>query len=287
MSVLLRLAFLCCLSSALAQTMEFAGVYVTGMTVIGRPGPDSSCPPIVWIVTPNTPAAEAGIKPGDRLLAVDGHRGLDVAQARPFLRTKDPTPTTIELDGQHGPYTVTVGGVKASSLYEREGWKLTPDGSLFPKNATEAEIQRVSKMSGEPAEKVFPVGHYPANLDLYYPGFEVFVWKEPKPMMVGGIEDGPARKAGVHYGDAIVSVNGLSPRGKSLAELEQLFRSPKPAAMTLVIDRDGIPMTFVFELARASEVAEENHKRMYKGRMIPSVIPPAYLRCFEAPAKPH
>jgi hypothetical protein len=124
MSVLLRLAFLCCLSSALAQTMEFAGVYVTGMTVIGRPGPDSSCPPIVWIVTPNTPAAEAGIK-------------------------------------------------------------------------------------------------------------------------------------------------------------------PKPAAMTLVIDRDGIPMTFVFELARASEVAEENHKRMYKGRMIPSVIPPAYLHCFEAPAKPH
>lgn len=157
------------------------------------------------------------------------------------------------------------------------------DGNLFPIDATDAEMKRVAAtgVGPPPNQKVFSVGHYPANLELYYPGFEVFVWKEPQPMTVGGMEDGPARQAGVHYGDAILSVNGVNPRGRSMAELEQLFSSPKPTRMTLAIDRDGTIKTFTFELARASDVAEANHKRIYDGRMIPSVVPPAYLHCFE------
>ena len=282
---LICLAIVCCLAATLVQAEESpADEYVTGMTLIGKPGADSTCPPIVWWVEPDTPASKAGIQPGDRLLAIDGHRGIDVMH---LLRTKDPKPSTIELDGEHGSYSVTVTRIRASVLYEQEGWKVEPNGILFRKNATEAEIQRVSKVGREPpaSEKVFSVGHYPANQDLYYPGFEVFVWKDPQPMAVGGIEDGPAQKAGVHYGDAIVSVNGINPRGKSMAELEQLFSSPKPATMTLVIDRDGAKNTFTFELDKASDVAKANHKRMYKGRMIPSVIPPDYLRCFEVSPK--
>jgi C-terminal processing protease CtpA/Prc len=281
------IVIVCCLCAS-AQPQSFDD-YVTGMTVIGKQASDSSCPPIVWTVQANTPAARAGIRPGDRLLGIDGHRGIDAVEARRFLRTKDSKPITLELEGEHGAYGVTVERIKASVLYEKEGWKVGPDGGLYPKDATEAEMVRVSKINSEPptAEKVFKVGHYPANLELYYPGFEIFVWKEPQLMAIGGIEEGPARAAGVHYGDSIVSVNGIDPRGRSIEELERLFSSPKPTAMTLVIERDGSTKTFTFELVKASDVAQLNYKRMHKGRMIPSVIPPAYLHCFDAPPKPH
>jgi hypothetical protein len=220
------------------------------------------------------------------VLAIDGHRGIDIVQARPLLHTQDPKPSTIELDGAHGSYTVTVGRIKASVLNEREGFKQGPDGGWYPRNATEAEMQRVSKFKETSAiEKVFPVSHYPSNLELYYPGFEIWVWKEPQPMTVGGIEHGPAWNAGVHFGDAIISVNGVNPHGKSVPELEQLFSSLKPAMMMLVIDRDGAIKTFAFELAKASDVAAANHKRMYESKMIPSVGPPAYLHCWETPQK--
>jgi C-terminal processing protease CtpA/Prc len=277
----------CCLLSGVSFAQDRLNVddYVTGMTLIGKPGAGPTCPPLVYFVEPDTPAAKAGIQPGERVVSIDGKPVTDIVQARPLLRTSDPKSSTIELEGERGPYTVTVGRIAYSVLYERKGWKRGPDGDLYPKDATTAEIERISKMHGEPSTKVFTTGHYPANQELYYPGFEIFVWPEPQTMTVGGIEEGPAKAAGVHYGDPIVSVNGVNPRAKSLAELEQLFSSPTPATMTLVIDRDGETKAFKFQLAKASDVAAANHKRLYKGRMIPSVIPAPYLHCFEPVAR--
>lgn len=271
-----------CLVCDASQALDI-GVddYVTGMTLLGA---CPACPPMVWFIQPDTPASKVGIQPGDRLLAIDGKPVTDIVQARPLLRSSEPKTSTIELEGNRGVYTVAVGRIPNAVVYERNGWKRGPDGNLYPKDATLAEMQRISKIHGEPSTKVFTTGHYPANQELYYPGFEIFVWPEPQTMTVGAIEEGPARAAGVHYGDPIVSVNGVNPRGQSLSKLEELFSSPTPATMTLVIDRDGERKTFQIQLAKASDVAAANHKRLYKGRMIPSVVPALYLHCFE-PAK--
>jgi C-terminal processing protease CtpA/Prc len=255
--------------------------YVTGMIVLAKPDAGPACPPIVWFIQPDTPASRVGIQPGDRLRAIDRKPVADIEEARRLLRTIEPKSSSIELEGERGVYTVTVERIRNSVLYERNGLKRGPDGSLYPKDATPAEMQRISKMHGEPNTKVFTTGHYPANQELYYPGFEIFVWPEPQTMTVGGIEEGPAKAAGVHYGDPIVSVNGVDPRGKSLAKLEKLFSNPTPATMTLVIDRDGETKTFKLQLAKASDVAAANHKRLYRGRMIPLVVPASYLHCFE------
>jgi len=262
--------------------------YVTGMLIVGKVGAASSCPPIVWRVRSDSPAAKAGIKRGDRLVAIEGHH-MDVEQAWPLLHANDPRPVTLTLEGDGGEYTVTVGRVKESVLYEKEGLKLGPDGGIYPKDATATEMRRISQITAEPpaSEKVFPIGHYPSNLDLFYPGFEIFVWKAPLTMTVGGIEDGPGAKAGVHYGDSILSVNGIDPRGKSMAELEQLFSSPKPAKMTLAIDRDGELKNFSFELEKASDVAAANYKQRYQNRMIPSVVTQAYLHCWDMSSNAH
>ncbi len=285
----LWITFVCVISAGFAPCQDFkVDAYVTGLTAVGKAGDASSCPPIVWSVAPDTPAAKAGIQPGDRIIAIEGHRGLDVLQARPFLRTENPTPVTLELEGERGLYTVTLARIKASVLYEREGLRIGPDGGLWAKDATEAEIQRISKQGPEPpnSRKVFPVDHYPANLELYYPGFELFVWEDPKSITVGGLEDGPARRAGIHYGDQIISVNGVDPNGRSISELERLFSSTHPSTMNLVVDRDGTKKTMTFELAKASEIAKWNHKKLYDGHMIPSVVPEAYLHCFSAPKAP-
>jgi C-terminal processing protease CtpA/Prc len=100
---------------------------------------------------------------------------------------------------------------------------------------------------------------------------------------VWAMEDGgPARKAGAHHGDVMISVDGVNPLGKSVPELETLLSSSGPKAMTLVIDRDGITKTFKFDLIKAADLMRQNKKRFYEGKIIPSVIPDAYLHCFES-----
>lgn len=272
-----------CVARVLAQHSS-ADEYVTGMTVVGRPGAGPDCPPIVWQVTPDTPAAQAGIQPGDRLLSVDGHRGSDIRDfgtLRPLLHAKDSKPSTIELEGQHGVYRVTIGRVKQSVLFERGGWKIGPHGILYRLDATDAEMKRANRPEPPASSIVFPT-HYPNNPELYYPGFEAFVWQEHPEIAVGGIEEnGPALKAGVHYGDVIVSVNGVNPLGKSIAQLELLFSSPKPATMKLVIDRNGVVKTFVFDLVKTADLLRQNKNRLYQGEIIPLDVPEAYLHCFE------
>jgi C-terminal processing protease CtpA/Prc len=271
-----------CVAHVLAQHSS-PDDYVTGMTVVGRPGAGPDCPPIVSWVEPDTPAAEAGIRPGDRLVAIDSHRGSDIREfstLRPLLHTKDSKASTIELEGEHGAYTVMVGHVKQSVLFERHGWKIGPNGILYRLDATDAEMKVVMRPEPPASSIVFPT-HYPNNPELYYPGFETFVWQDHPEIAVGGIEDGPAQKAGVHYGDVIVSVNGINPLGKSMAELEALFSSPKPATMRFVIDRDGVIKTFVFDLVKTADLLRQNKYRLYQGGIIPLDVPEVYLHCFE------
>ena len=71
-------------------------------------------------------------------------------------------------------------------------------------------------------------------------------------MIVGGIEDGPDFRAGIRWGDRIVTVNGVDPRNLC-------SRNPKLTPLTLVIDRGGPRKTFTIELAQAADLLRDNH----------------------------
>ena len=79
---------------------------------------------ILTIISPieDTPAWEAGIKPGDKVIAVDGHstKGLSLVEASQLMRGKRGSKTTLTVvrDGEEAPkdISITRGSVKIRSV---------------------------------------------------------------------------------------------------------------------------------------------------------------------------
>lgn len=261
--------------------------YVIGVDIIG---PNSSCPngPVfVGWVRKISPAATAGIKPGDQLLAIDGRPVKDLADAANRITSNSSQPVSVELKRSGSVSTLTVQRERSDLVWSQNGLRVLDDGFVVGSDYSDAETQELrslnrdldSAMHAGDYLNVFP-GHYPANKKLYYPGFELFVWDKGEQVHVGGIEDSPARKSGVRWGDEILSVNGVDPRKKSLSELESLFSSRTPAVMTLKIERAGTRKAFTFPLALASSVLRDNNWQIVDGHMVPLWVPKSYLSCF-------
>jgi len=138
---------------------------------------------------------------------------------------------------------------KRSSIVARTGKKIL-SGAIVPPDTTQEEVDRMLSFDGHRyTARVFPT-HYPAQPGLFYAGFEIFVLHDPVEITVGGIEDGPAARVGVHWGDVLLSVNGTSVSGKTPSELESLFSATRLSTMRLEIDRLGSRKTFEMQLEK-------------------------------------
>jgi C-terminal processing protease CtpA/Prc len=252
----------------------------TGIRLGG--GSSKECPVIVTGVWPESPAQRAGIKLGDVLLAVDGRSVATLDESVKILHSKAEIRVVLRLMREATVYDVAVDREQLAKALEKAGFKELSMGMIAPLDATETEMQDKIKTISEDrfAGRVFPT-HYPANEKLYYGGFEVLILKNPSQVAALGIEDGPASRAGVHWGDTILAVNGVDPRDKSVTELEQLFSREKPAPMSLRVERGGSIKTYQFELKEAAQVLRDNGKQIYHGSiLLPISIPEKYLPCF-------
>lgn len=252
---------------------------------ISLTGSEKACPVFVLGVRKNSPAAQAGIRPGDRVISVDGNAVKTQQEAAQFTTSRSASPVTLQLAREDQVYSVTVQREEFSTLLRNNGLRMLANGAMVDANLTEAEIRHFLSITSavENAKDIstaFP-SHYPANKELYYPGFEVFSLDSGTQVVVGGIEDGPAYREGIRWGDRIIEVNGVDPRKKTATELESLLSSPKPMSMTLVVKRGNLEKTFTMELAKAADILRENHWQVANGKLMPLWVPAKYRSCFE------
>lgn len=251
---------------------------ITGLTIGG--GSSGNCPVLVIGVWPGSPAEKAGMKVGDALSAIDDKPVKRFDEAVRLLHADEDRPVSLSFERRGATDSKTVGREKMAVLLEASRQKMV-NGVIVPLDFTEAEMQgkMTSLTIDRIADRAF-ASHYPTDEKLYYGGFEVLRLKNPAQVVVLGIEDGPASRSGVHWGDTVLAVNGIDPRDKTVAELEKIFSSDKPSKMTLKIDRSGVAKTYVFDLQQAAQVLRDNGNRLVHGVPVPIGVPEKYLPCF-------
>lgn len=250
--------------------------YVIGIALRSQPG----CPHIVWGVTNSSPAAVAGIRAGDHLLAIDGQSlaAVDGQRVAALIMGNGPGPVSLSLGRNDDRYSAVVDRERLSAVLARSGLKLV-QGAIVRNDTSEAEVARMMTFdSSHVVYRLFPV-HYPTDSDVYYGGFEVFVLQQRDDVLVGGIEEGPAQDAGLRWGDRILSVEGIDPRRKSSAELEHMFSSQREKSISLRVERGGTVQTITFTLDRASAIMARNGVRLDQGQIVPAGLSSDDARC--------
>ena len=248
-----------------------------GVTMFSHVG----CPVFVGGVDIGSPAERAGIKGGDHVLAVEGTPITDIRTAAHLLQADRPGSVTVTLARGDQELSVLVERERRSEIYKRAG-KHIVSGVIVSPDTSRAEVDRMLSFDGHGfAGQVFMSTHYPRSPELFYGGFEMFMLRDPDQVMVAGIEDGPAAKAGVHWGDVVVSVNGIPITGKTAPELASLFSGQRSKLMHLQVDRLGSARIFEFRLEGAADIARQNGKRFLDGKVVPLWASEKDLRCFQ------
>ena len=268
--------------AAQTQAPDFANIYVIGASLTR--GTDS--PVFILGVSPQSPADQAGIQPGDRLLAVDGVEVTGLRDAGDRARSDQPGKVALRLWRRGQVYEVTVEREKNSTVFARRGLQIRPDGRIYVLEVTEAEITAQeevwSQVDSTRAVEAFPQ-HFPIDSDLYSAGFAVLVNPDPPLLIVTGVETGPGTRAGIREGDLILSIDGVDPQGKTAPEIESMLSGPAPRVIRLTIRRPGAiepERKFEFELQKTDDLLMQNHKRIVEGRLMPDWVTEDELHWF-------
>src|SRR5215469_11021729 len=185
---------LAALSGALSQTIPES--FSIGVTMVR--GKRSDCPVFIGSVAKHSPAAKAGLEPGDVVESVDGEAvNFEKAVQRARSQAAKPVTLTVRRGDNGTPMTVVVQRELMATILHNNGLKMVQDFRVVPLEATDKELACLLRFDSSriTRQRAFGPTHYPENLNLYYPGFEVFILDRPPQVSIGGIEQGPASDA--------------------------------------------------------------------------------------------
>lgn len=190
---------------------------------------------LVTEVTPESPAAKAGLKDGDAITDYDGQRVEGVIAFRRLVRETPPgrpAKLTVWRDGRMQVVTVEIG-----------------------KNENANPFQGMMRRFGNPGPNVFGFGTtLPAAPTLGITGQNLsgqlgkyFSAPDDEAVLITRVEsNSPAAKAGLEAGDVITKVDGN--RVRTLGELrEQLRMKRETKNVTLSVLRKGSEMSVNIE----------------------------------------
>jgi S1-C subfamily serine protease len=262
------LAVVACAQPARAQTV--VAPYSIGVEIMQPPG----CPVFITTVLPHSPAESAGLRPGDRVLRVDGAKVRENADAARLLRGSGPDKVRVTVRRGAADYQAAIIRENIADIFAKDGRRIV-DGVVVPAAFSGTWI----------SARVFPRG-YPLDLTIYYPGFEALIVPDAGRSTIDGLvvrgrlavvvgevpPQGPAGKAGLEPGDIITAVNGEALKGQSAEQLRQMLSTREPATIHLDVQRGSDALSFDVPLETATQVAAENGRRI-----VNSVPMPAWL----------
>ena len=244
-----------------------AVVFAIFIWIVGRPVSESEATTTIGYVMPESPAAQAGLKTGDKIVAVDGHAvtrfgGMneDSISWRIVRSEGDTIPITVqrETDGKTRLITVEAKpiipptrawmrkGLRQIEIYPAE----TPliarvqPGSPAAKAGLRANDLIVG-INGKPLYHINGIDDFlrenpstPLNLNVRRKGADVTFPFEPGPLVVGDVsKESPAARAGFQEKDVVAQIDGIPV--KSAGAASDYIRHHGGKAVRFNIVREG------------------------------------------------
>jgi len=225
-----------------------AVVFAVFIWTVGRPVSESEATTIIGYVVPASPAAQAGLKAGDKILSVDGHgvtrfggMSEDSISWRIVRSEGETIPITVERneDGKTRVITVEAKPIipQTHAWWKRKGLRqieIAPAETplvarVLPDSpAAKAGIHANDLMvgiNGKPLYHINGIDDFlrenlstPIQLNLKRNGADATVPFEPGPLVVGEVsKDSPAARAGLQKGDAVLAIDQIPMKSTAAA----------------------------------------------------------------------
>jgi regulator of sigma E protease len=251
---------------------------------IGRPVSESEATTTIGYVIPESPAAQAGLKAGDKILAVDGGRvtrfggmGADSISWRIIRSEGETIPITFQrvVNGRAEIKSVEARPViPETKPWMRKGFRQievlpaeTPMAARVEPGSPAAKAglrpgDLISEINGQRLYHILGIADYvrdhpnePLTLTVERGGREVRLPFEPgHPAIDFVVENSPAARAGLQKGDVVVALDGQN--AKSALAISNYIRghAGRPITMSILHGNERRDLTLTPEIPQGERV---------------------------------